>query len=331
MRAPHRILNMVLLLVLLLGLADFPARAEEAIETRIPVACTGAPCTVALFDESGERELARQTLIPGQTAFLVVPCSGLGSYNFILKLVDSGTGAVDLDQTVYRVTVTSYRGEDAAIGYVITAKTEKNPELVLGEEDGKPDRLVFENSPGHEVIGRVCMVSDLRVHKTVDGKPSEACSFVFVLRPTDPSYPMPEGSKDGVAYLSVVGPGEGTFAPITFSAPGVYEYRVSEVSDSAKPYRYDSAIYSIRFAVTEHNGVLQQTRTLFKNGVALTEAEGKAELLFRNVYVGSSTPNTGDDSGLAMWQNLTLISLLGLVLAALLLLADRRREKRQGQ
>lgn len=332
MRVTRHIGITVLLLALVLSLVCFPARAEETVEALIPVSCSGAPCTAALLDKNGTIELARQNLIPGETAHFAVSCNGLGEFSYILKLTDSDTGLVTYDKSVYKVTVTTYQNEGAPVSYVITAQVAEAPEIVLGDDAGKPSKLEFENFTKNINDGiHECIVSNLRVRKIVSGKPSEPSPFVFLLRPKDSAFPMPSGADKGVARLTIVGAGEATFGAITFSASGTYEYLLTEASDSKKPYRYDGATYLIRFIITENNGVLQEKRVVFKDGVELTEKKAVSALAFTNTYVPSSTPKTGDDSQFTLWRNLALLSLLGLVFVMLLLLSNHRRAKRQNQ
>ena len=326
MRALRGFVNILLLLALTFSLACFPVTAEDSVEALIPVSCSGAPCTAVLLDESGQEELDRLPLTPGSTGFFRVAFDRLDDYVFTLKLVDADTDALVFDKTVYRVTVTTYRLDDEKVAYVITASTEENPEIILGDESGKPTELVFDNLP---VFEPSCTVSDLRVKKGVTGTPTTPCAFVFALRPADPAFPMPADAVDGVSKVTVQGVGQAIFQPITFHAPGTYDYYVIELSDSTKPYRYDSAIYTIRFVVTEEDGQLKEQRTLLKDNVVLSEDVAQTDFVFQNVYVPSSTPHTGDESGLSLWRGVAMLAFLGLAVVVVLLFILRRKEKQK--
>ena len=74
--------------------------------------------------------------------------------------------------------------------------------------------------------------------------------FQFILSPVDGA-PSPE-----VSVVTITGSGRATFAPITFTEAGEYQYVMSEIAGSEAHYRYDSRTIPIKVTVTEQDGAL---------------------------------------------------------------------------
>ena len=282
--------------------------AAESAEVRIPVSAVGADCTAALMDENGE-VLQTITLIDGSVSAFVTECDGLGSHRFTIKLTDTDTVTTVYDRTEYSIDVQLFYSDDLTIFYTIEA----DPVCVIGGV-GKPEKLEFVN-----VYTPLPCEVDPPVQKKVNGKPPVAGTFTFVMEALSAEYPMPEGSDASSKTVSITGPGSVEFGVITFTEEGVYEYTITERNNRALWYTYDTAVYTLRFTVTDVDGQLESTCTVFKNG---TEEKDATSAVFTNTYSIIKTPKTGEDSDAGLWLTISLISLCALAVTIFL----RRRQ-----
>ena len=128
---------------------------------------------------------------------------------------------------------------------------------------------------------------DPMVRKVVSGsKPASDATFAFELKPKAETNPMPDGKVGGSKRCTVTGSGTAEFGAIAFDAPGVYEYTVQEVPANIAGYTFDTSVYTLRFEVTYEAGKLSLTRTVTKDGQAVS-----GDVTFTNVY----KPTTPDD------------------------------------
>ena len=95
------------------------------------------------------------------------------------------------------------------------------------------------------------------------------------------SAPMPDGT-------TATNTAEGTFrfGEITYDAPGIYEYQISEVNDGKEGYTYDSTVYTVIVTVTDEGGALK----------AEAKVQGAQEAVFYNSYEPLPVTLSGDAS-----------------------------------
>lgn len=109
--------------------------------------------------------------------------------------------------------------------------------------------------------------NDPPVKKVVNGNDACTAAFTVQMIAADASYPMPEGSSNGVKTATVVGADEFEFGTITFTEAGTYDYTFQEVNDGVPGYVYDENTYGVRYVVSEvGNSALTSERTFLKNG-----------------------------------------------------------------
>ncbi len=147
---------------------------------------------------------------------------------------------------------------------------------------------------------------DPPVAKKITGDtPSSPSPFIFVLSAADVSCPMPAGSTGTMKEITIIGSGTSEFGQITFTKPGTYVYAISERSTGVEGYTYDTTVYTVRYTVTEENGVLSSQRRI-------TEVNGKEadSPVFTNKYTkpGTKLPQTG-----MAWWPVPLLFSLGLL------------------
>jgi hypothetical protein len=87
------------------------------------------------------------------------------------------------------------------------------------------------------------------VSHSIKDKDLSSGSFTFVLTASDKSYPMPDGSSDGVKKVTIK-PGEKfSFGEIKYNKQGFYDYVVSRESVNSKNITEDKSTYKIQVAV----------------------------------------------------------------------------------
>ena len=169
--------------------------------------------------------------------------------------------------------------------------------IVLNADGAKAQNIVFTNRYNVEpevpeeppLPSDPTLMVDPPVRKTVAGNPGVDGVFTFKLTAGHASYPMPEGSVDGVKTLYIKGSGMGEFGTWSYDKAGAYFYTVSEVNTAEKGYTYDTALYTITDVVTAVDGQLTVARVV-------TNALNKqvTSLTFINKY---SQENGGKNGG----------------------------------
>lgn len=155
--------------------------------------------------------------------------------------------------------------------------------------------------------------------KIQGGKPMKAQDFTIVLEPVTEDAPMPQGCEDSCT-LSFTGDGRKNFPAISYGGPGVYHYRLYQVSTDAKYYSYDSTVYELGVYVCAlPGGGLDSSVVLNVEG----REEKMPDALFINTYHPPERgPHTGDPENPARYFCLASASALCL----LMLLMPRRKE-----
>lgn len=102
------------------------------------------------------------------------------------------------------------------------------------------------------------------ITKVVSGENAPSSPFEFVFTGKHGT-PMPEGSEGYRKTLTLNGAGELEIGTITFTDPGEYVYTVHEKNSGGLGWKYDTALYTITYTVTEKDHVLTAERTIVKN------------------------------------------------------------------
>lgn len=232
-----------------------------------------------------------------------------GTYTYQVSEQAGSTERVTYDTASYTVTFEVYL-ENMELKTVMRVTRE-------GETASKPDGITFENNyaPAGSVVG------DPPITRKVVIGTDKKDPFVFVLSPLKKENPMPAGSENGVATVTINGPGEKEFGEITFDAPGIYEYEIIEQNDKLPGYTYDESVYRVIYTITDvGKGTLTCERAILKNNY-----DSSRECVFTNRVSSSKSSTgsvkTGDTSG-AMKYLLLLAAAVGVML---FLLALRKR------
>ncbi len=169
----------------------------------------------------------------------------------------------------------------------------------------------------------------ISVTKSLTGTlPPVAEEFVFNMAADDPSFPMPEGSEDGLCSISIKGAGDVDFPAITFDQVGIYTYTIYETPGRNVKCKYDKTVYYMVITVTNNADYTNLENTVDLHTVTVNAKHGEKvdekveDVKFINRYK-YEPPATGDDSGLGLWIAVMCVCALG---AASLLVVSRRRE-----
>lgn len=91
--------------------------------------------------------------------------------------------------------------------------------------------------------------ASFEVSHSVKDKNLSSGSFTFLLTANDKSYPMPNGSSNGVKKVTIK-PGETfTFGEIKYNTQGLYDYVISREPVNSKNIKEDTSVYKIQVAV----------------------------------------------------------------------------------
>ena len=166
---------------------------------------------------------------------------------------------------------------------------------ILNNQGVKVDVIEFENKYTPIPTDKALM-NDPPVKKTVYGTSNSTVSFEFVLVAQNATFPMPDGSKDGVKRIKINGQGTAEFGRWSYDRVGTYYYTVYEINTAALGYTYDSMVYRITDRVEDIDGRLVLSRVVTNN---LNKQVPVLE--FINRYSdGKECPKTGDNTNIAM-------------------------------
>ena len=238
----------------------------------------------------------------GNTTFGMITYTAVGDYRYTISEAAGTSADYTYDAGVFDLTV-QVTWKDQAGGTL-----EAVMYLVRHGQTEKQERAQFTNTVLTDYV-----IVDPPVEKRISGdKPSTSSSFVFYLKADNTSYPMPDGSADGLKSIMINGAGTGDFGNITYTKAGTYTYTVYEKTGSTSGYTYDTTVYHMTVVVTETSGKFSATRTI-------TNASGAVQtgLVFTNAYDTPDGPKTGDESRVYIWWILIVIGLICLIAAFL--------------
>lgn len=235
----------------------------------------------------------------GDIAFPNLTFEKAGVYHYIAKEVSGQLGGVVYDDTQYRITVTvtdNHRG-------VLSA------EAIIIDEKGDLSQIVFNNAYAAAETG-----IELKGTKKLSGKTLADKQFTFQLYTADDNF---TAQGDALQTVRNAANGAITFENLKFNTAGTYKYVVVEKNDAQKNYTYDTTVWCVTVEVTDNGeGKLIAKTTINEKG-STTPVSAFA---FENSYdePETETPKTGDDTNIALWFALLVMSgagFAGLVLS----------------
>lgn len=115
-------------------------------------------------------------------------------------------------------------------------------------------------------------------------KPEVDPEFIIYIEADDVSYPMPDGTVNGIYEIKIMGEGKVSFPKIDFDRIGDYSYTIYQDIDSDnESYDYDGTVYILFVTVTlnEETQDFDITYNAYRQG----EEDKSDRILFVNEYV----------------------------------------------
>ena len=118
--------------------------------------------------------------------------------------------------------------------------------------------------------------------------PSVPEEFVVQMEAEDPSYPMPEGSVDGIFEMVISGNSFMSFPSMSYTEPGIYTYTIEQIAGLNPLCAYDPSVYHLKVSVTNAQDGSGLTAMV---ALRSEDADEKlAEAMFTNRYGTSPVP-----------------------------------------
>lgn len=142
--------------------------------------------------------------------------------------------------------------------------------LLQGQsEDGDPHLNGISNMTSDSLSGEAVAEEDaipvsdsigLRVY--LDGEaPVEEAGFAFRIEGVGEALPMPDQNM-----IQKEGTGNAEFGEITFTAPGIYKYLITQEDFDLPGYTLDETVYEVVYLVSRHGDHLQFTKSIINKG-----------------------------------------------------------------
>ena len=143
--------------------------------------------------------------------------------------------------------------------------------------------------------------------------PSVPEEFVVQMEAEDPSYPMPEGSVDGIFEMVISGNSFMSFPSMSYTEPGIYTYTIEQIAGLNPLCAYDPSVYHLKVSVTNaQDGSGLTAMVALRYGTSPVPRD-------------SNPPKTGDESNILLYGYLALVSIAGLVVSVVIQKRGKRR------
>ena len=197
----------------------------------------------------------------------------------------------------------------------MTEEVPDNYEAQIGDVTGDAENGFEVKITNYHKASYDKVMSDPPVEKVVNGNPSTKETFTFQMKALTDGAPMPEGSKDGVKTVDIIGSGSYEFGEMYYDKPGQWKYEITEVKGSAKGYTYDTTVYTLIVSVKE---VADGTQYKLEKTEEIVGGNGK--IVFTNEYKEDEV-KTGDTTIVTPY---IVIGISALILLLMLLLRGRK-------
>lgn len=287
------------------GLFDNAGREVDMLENQFSFECTEVR-------NGGDGSFTPREIVVSHTAggallftidgsgSITVPRSG--SYVYTITELPSADSHYTSDGRYFTVTynVTDVGGRLSASSPIITGYD-------CNDNPFEAEAVYFSN-----ILVPDSTSSDFPIIKRLSGISQSTAEWSFVLEAvgwalpdTEPAQPpMPDGSVDGCKTIKLIGCGDANFGSVTYTAAGVYTYKIYEKSGSSACFAYDKSVYTVTDTVVLNGTALVSTRAITKAGS--TEQYTIPE--FVNIY--TPVPDTGDSTGIVAFSILSGIAFI---------------------
>ncbi len=195
-----------------------------------------------------------------------------GTYTYYVKEIGENKDGIEIDSRIYVVTVVVT--DDSTGDGILNVNVTYNA-------GAQASKVEFINKYTAEDVD-----ASFAVNKVLDGREwLTNDSFEFVLKPVTDGAPMPNSDKLYITKDTV--DATASFDKITFSAPGTYEYTITETNTGAKGILYDTTVHTVKVVVTDN---------------------GKGKLLAAVSYDGSATAGKVTFTNIYSTEGLVVIS-----------------------
>ena len=99
---------------------------------------------------------------------------------------------------------------------------------------------------------------------TEEGGTAPGSTFDYTLKADDTSYPMPQGSADGVYDFTLTGSASAGLL-FTYDRVGVYSYTIYENTGSSENYTYDKNVYTVQVYIKNAGNTSFSSEVIAKN------------------------------------------------------------------
>ncbi|MDR2895558.1 MAG: hypothetical protein LBV30_02745 [Propionibacteriaceae bacterium] len=123
--------------------------------------------------------------------------------------------------------------------------------------------------------------------------PSVDDTFSYVITAQDPDNPLPVEAENGSYVFSITGDATHLLEPVSFSEPGIYEYRLSQVIRPHDGHGQDETVYWIEVVVSATSGVAPQV-VIHRGHAAGAKVES---VIFNNVYPAEDESGAPEATG----------------------------------
>lgn len=194
-------------------------------------------------DENGNVVSVGTNRIDGTIAFGSLHFTELGTYQYKVSEIRSGASDIVYDKTVsdVEVDVVDIGGGilKAAATYIDGSITYDNAYVTQGDE--------------------ITLVGT----KNLVGKVLQDNMFKFIVK-----------DEGGNTVSTGTNKADGTieFESIRYTAPGTYNYKVSEVIDNASGMKYDETVYNVKVDVADNGGILDANATYINGNIIYNNA-----------------------------------------------------------
>jgi len=254
----------------------------------------------------------------GAFSFARITFENVGIYRYVVREDPSGAlGGITYDESEIHIIVTVSDKNGA-----LTAVTE------ITDAFGKEAEIRFENSYAAQPV-----TVFINGTKTLSGADLSANMFGFLIYETDSSYSIDSAPLYSVSHDSS---GRFTFGGMEFTEPGIYYFAVREdTTEVVEGLTYDETVYGIKIVVADdENGFLKAAVTTSVVGGGKVDA-----IRFANSYAApgvsdqpvtpdGESPPTGDDTNLALYIGLLLVSAAAIIVLIVAGVKKKRKDDR---
>lgn len=298
-----------------LARADESCPMPEAAGNRDSLTCTIRDVSTEKYGELGKVTFTEE-----------------GKYSYTVKEKDLGEPGYTYDTSEYELTYTVKKDADGKLSCTV--------DVLKDTFRADVDYIVFTNDfdktgVNIDIIKEISV--DPPVKKIIEGNPTGSTDFNFKLVADDPSFPMPEGSVDGIKNVTITNEGESDFGRYDYTEPGIYSYKVYEEHEGKDGYTYDTIVYFLVDTVTsDDRGSLSLSRLVTTStGKEYTDVSYNDFIYtFVNKYNEGTQPPTAKkqqknvdtgDRGNVLRLSIVAVAVSGAVIIAVVVFAKMKK------